>query len=432
MAETRKYTKAGRRAIISSSDLLIQDGEYAIICVPIPALEIARKMVRNRGYWRTSYASAYNDSDYDLPSDETFDIITGYLDEFLEGTTSMDCSDFIKELDDIENAITALSLGGGCGCGSGGGGATSPAVEDTDTGDITLATGTPPPGYPSWEVYQVAKCDIATWAVQNLLDDVRWWQTIQIATLTIAGLTAGMASVLSAFTLTAIIAGLLSILAYEVSMLNDAEVQLVTGFEDLVCAILAGETAQESMDNFISEMDTQMTAAITDPISEFLIIQLLTVWTDTEMFNLLYADYDEFLGRQVPAGSDCSGCGLGCVNFVVNQGSWSGGLTFASEFASGFHFIDVIWNTDSDPCDFTCGPMEEHALMSMVGYTPAAGAHDSFRIWGDDDCPNTSTNAGVYSSDTQPVFGDKYCGRRIAVFSDTAFTLTLERYGACA
>ncbi len=431
MGETRKYPRSGRRSLISTPEILAKSGENVLVCVPIPALEIIRQIVRNRGYWRTTYASSYSDDFYTLPGDTDFDTITGFLDLFLEATTKMDCNDLITELDDIGNAITALSLGGGCGCGAGGGGATSPADDPTDTGDITLSTGTPPSGYVDWAAYQVAKCDLATYIVQSLLDDLRWWQTVQIATMTLAGLTAGMVSILSAFTLTAILAGLLAVLAYEFTMLEDAEDQMITGFEDLVCAILSGETSAESQANFIAEMDAQMTAAITDPISEFLVIQLLTVWTDSEFFNLLYAPYEDYLMHSIPAGADCSACGLSCKNFQVYQGTWLGGDVFQGELVSGTYNIRVTYNATDADCANDCGPMEEISLDGLIGYTPYSATNDSFRFYSDAACPMTSTNADAYSSDTIPTFGVKYCVRHIFIFSATQFTATIGRHGYC-
>lgn len=431
VSEQRKYPRSGRRSIISASELLLQSEQSALVCVPVPALEIIRGLVRNRGYWRTTYADEYFSSYYTLPDDTTFDTITGFLDLFLEATTNMDCNDLITELDDIGNAITALGASGGCGCGSSGGGATSPADDATDTGDITGGTGTPPDGYPDWNTYQLAKCDIAHMIVNNLIADIAWWQVVQIGTLTMAGLAAGMLSILSAFTLTGVMAGLIAILAYEVTMLEDAEDALTDGLMDLVCAILSGTDSASSQSNFISEMTSQITAAVADPISEFLLIQLLTTWTDSSSFNLLYADYDTFLGTQVPTGNDCGDCGLGCTNFCATYGPWIGGLTFQSSLSGGAHYIGVMFNIDDCNWATQCGPMEEFSLVNMVGYTPHSATNNSFRIWSDSALPITSGNADVYNSDTPIPYDVHYCGLYVLIFSNTAFTATFERFGHC-
>ncbi len=435
MPDTRKYTKAGRRDIISGSEILAKGGASALICAPIAAFDVARKLVRNRGYWRTTYAMAYGDASYTLPTPGEMELIEEILNEFLEATTLMDCGDLITELDDIEQAITALSLGGGCGCGSGGAGQTPPPVDDTDTGDITEPTGTPPPGWPGWEEYQVGKCNVATMIVGNLLSDVVWWQTVTIATLTVGGLSAGMLSILSAFTLTAVLAGLLALLAYNIAFLSNAEDALTDGFEDLVCAILAGTDSQDSMDNFISEMETQVNLAMSDTIARFLVKQLLGQWTDSTLFNLLYADYDAYLARQIPTGADCSGCGLGCHSFELGRGTWHGGLSFSSEFYSSYHRISIAWNIQPWPYDICdpddmCGPMELHRLVSLSGHTHSGASVNDFMSWKDVDCPRTSGNATGYNSDTAPI-EVQVCGRNIQILSSTAFSASWEVDGHC-
>lgn len=432
MTETRLYPRSGRRSIISVPDLLVQEGENALVCVPIPALEIVRKLVRHRGYWRTSYAQEYFEDKYELPSDVDFDAITAMLDLFLEATTDMDCGDLTARLTDIGSAIDALALGGGCGCGSAGGGATSPADEPLDTGDITEPTGDPPDGYDTWSDYQVVKCDIAAWIVQNLIDDVNWFQVIQIATLTLGGLSAGLLSVLSAFTLTAILAMLLAILAYEVSMLEEASDLLEEHFDEIKCAIMAGVTAADSMANFKAEIGDHIDADVADPISRFLLKSLLDYFADAEQFNLLYEPFEVVQGRQIPGGSDCVDCGISCGNFTVETGTWEGGLDFASEPFAGFEYVIMAWNTNTDACNDQCGGMETHSLKSLTGWSDPSGSKDYFRIWQDSDCPTGSDNATVYSSKTQMPLDEQYCGRQFSIYSLDPFTMTLERFGECS
>lgn len=432
MADKRSYSRAGRRDIISASDLLAKTGEYALICLPVPALEIARIMVRNRGYWRTSYADTYGEHFYTLPDMADFDVITGFLDEFLEGTTVMDCNDFISELNDIEAAITALGGSGGCGCGSGGAGATSPPPDDTDTGDITEETGTPPGGYTNWAEYQIFKCDIATWVVNNLLADIRWFQGVQIATMTLAGLSAGVLSVLSAFTLTGVLAALIAILAYEFTMLEDLETIIEENFEDLLCDIMQGTTSATSMANFIAGLETLIDAEVADPISEFLLKQLVSYWQDTSSFNLLYAHKDDVEMKQIPAGGDCGACGVSCSSILIGTGTYLGGNVWASGPLAGRHHIAIHMNsTGGGRCVDPCGAMELFSFQTFVGWTDYGGGEYSFKVYQDSDCPFTPTNATVYQSDTMPPMGVEYCGGGIEVISGTAFTMELERIGKC-
>lgn len=433
MAETRPYTRAGRRNIIDGVDLLSKSGSDVLICVPQISLEAARIFLAQRGLWRTSYAMAYGDSDYTIPTVEEFEPIEQAISQFLEDTTLMNCTDLATELAAISDGIAALGASSGCGCGAGGAGQTPPPIDPTDTGDITQSTGTPPDGYTTWEQYQAAKCDIATWIVQNLLDDVRWFQVVQISTLTVGGLAAGIVSVLSAGTLAAILAVLLSILAYEVTMLEDAEDTIVTYFDDLVCAILGGTDAQTSIDNFLSVLNARLDVVVLDPISNFLLKQLLAYWTDTTQFNLLYAPYDEVIARQIPGGADCAACGLTCNNFQVGAGTWLGGLTFdAVKIGTNNYQCSVVFNSDTvDGCSGHCGPMVLMSILEAPGFTGVPGGTPAVRIYQDGDCPPDSYNASGYSSDDLPPPQGVYCGRFFQLYSSTDFTVTVARVGVC-
>lgn len=429
MSDTRKYPKSGRRSILNASNLAAKSGQDTIVCVPIGALDIARSLIRDRGYWRTSYAVDYDDAGYTLPGGETMDTITAMLDLFLEGTNEMNCESIITELGDIGDAIAALGAGGGCNCGSAGAGQTPPATETTDTGDITLPTGVPPAGYTSWEQYVSVKCDIATWIMTNILADVRWFQVIQIGTLTFGALAAGMLSVLSAFTLTGVLAALLAILAYEITMLEELEAVLVANFDDLVCAILTGETAQGSMDAFITSINADIVAAIPDSISEFLLQQLVSYWTDPTQFNLLYADYDSVLGKQVPAGADCESCGIPCTNFKIQQGVWQGGLRFDSVWAGNAHRIEVRFNSNTSNCD-NCGPEESISILSYSGHAGHPDRED-WRMWSTDGACIAPVTPDIYNSNTPPAIGQQYCIRFFSFVSTTPWSIDLARHGGC-
>lgn len=425
MAETRKYTKAGRRNILNANSLVAKSGEYTVVCAPISALEIARAFLRQRGLWRTSYAVSYGDNEYTLPDDETMAVIEQMILEFLEVTTQMDCNDLVTELSAIEQAINGLSMGGGCGCGSGGAGGTSPPADTTDTGDITGGTGTPPEGYPDWDTYQQAKCDIAYWIVNNMLDDIGWWQTISIADLTVTALVAGMASVLSGFTLTALLAALAGLWAYSTSVLEQMDDSLTADIDDLVCVILSGETAQGSMDNFISEIETVLSADISDPIALYLAETVAEKFADPAQFNLLYAPYDDYLGHQIPGGNDCQGCGIPCTTIQMNYGEYLGGGLFSSLHQDNHDRIGFYLNTNTPSGGDPCAGMEDVTIDSLLGHTSVGSGHD-FRVYEDD-----SPVQLIYESDTS-FSGMEFCCRYIGVLSDTPFTMTITRGGKCS
>lgn len=430
MADTRLYTKAGRRAVISATDLLLQEGEYALVCVPIPALEIARKMVRDRGYWLTSYAASYEPNSYTLPDAATMDRITAFLDEFLEATTDMDCNDLITELNDIEQAILAGGSSGNCGCGSAGGPENPPPEETLDTGDVTGPTGTPPAGYLNWTHYQGVKCDIAYWLVGNILNDVRWLQTVQIATLTFGGLAAGLVSALSAFTLTGILAILLAILAYEITIINDLENIIQTNLDDLVCEAVLGTNTADSISKFKTKINGYIDTAVPDLVSRNLLKTLVAYWMDFTGWNLLYATFTEVSARQIPSGNDCSACGLPCTNFFLQTGVWLGDLAFDSAVSGTCHRVEIIWNNISGSCDDNCGPMEEFSIKSQDAITDCV-VRNNYQVWSVDDCGDIPPLPLVWDANFGPAIDQKLCGQLLSFVSGSAWSIEFEAWGGC-
>jgi hypothetical protein len=339
-------------------------------------------------------------------------------------------------LDDLVSATQSLayqlSQQSNCGCGAGGAGGSEPAALELDTGDITQETGTPPDGYSDWSSYQSAKCDVATWIVNNLLTDVQWMQVNLTISIVVAALAAGLVGFLPATVLVAILGVALVIGGLELSWLENLEDAVRDGFDDLVCALVTGTNADDSQDQFEAELSTQVDAQIADPVARYLLKTIAGYWANFAALNLLYAPEAEVLAMSsITPAQDCSSCGLDCNNFFVVLGEYLGGNTFGSVF-SGDHVITVYFNDDAGlvNCSGICGPEENFTITNLSGWTLKTSSLDSFRIWQDSDCPITGTNATVYSSDTQPDSSVR-CGRRVTIFGDTAFQVDLTRSGVC-
>lgn len=432
MAETRKYTRSGRRAIIDANNLVARYGENTLICAPIGALEIARVFIRQRGLWRTSYASAYNDDDYVLPDDATMAIIEDIISQFLEATNTMDCNDLITELNDIEQAINAISSSGGCGCGSGGAGSSEPGADTTDTGDITQATGTPPSGYPDWQTYQDTKCDIAHWIVQNLLDDLIFLENLTISTLPANSFANFLQSVLAGGSILALYTALVSLSSYASSAIADIRAQLQSNFMDVVCAILTGETAQDSLDAYVIAIDAVIDTAIADAFTRYLAKTALHYFGTTTQFNLLYAPYSDVQTRSIPSGQDCEDCGLECHLVDVSIGTDFGNGYYESDFVDNRHRLKMSFNATGPAAGpiSCCGPMELVTLTSVNGWT-ATGDQDFDWTYSEDNSPSVCTPVQPeYQSDTPPL-DVEHCTRNLSIKSSTAFNITITRAGRC-
>lgn len=220
------------------------------------------------------------------------------------------CTEISEQLSLILAQMGAVGSGGGCGCGSSGGPSESPEARTDDFGDPTAPSGTPPVGYASWPEYQAKKCDIATWIVDNLLADIIWIQTLDIAILTGGVLVAGLLAFLSGGVILFILASLLIILGYDVAILANAQDAIEDDYDDLICALFSAETAQDSIDDFGDAIDTAIDAETADTIARVLLKALLKYWVDTPSVNLLYAPAAEVDNKQIPTGGDCSACGV--------------------------------------------------------------------------------------------------------------------------
>jgi hypothetical protein len=251
--------------------------------------------------------------------------------------------------------------------------------------------------------------------------------------LVVAGLAAGLVGFLPATVLVAILGVALVIGGLELTWLENLEDAVRDGFDALVCALVNGTNATDSQSGFEAELSTQVDAQIADPVARYLLKTIAGYWANFAAVNLLYAPESEVLAQSgITSGQDCSDCGLSCENFFVITGEWLGGDTFSGALLSGNYQLILQWNDDTGDfdCSGFCGPEEEVVFDNLSGYTAVTSSFDSFRFWDDGDCPFTSGNASVYSSDTIPDDTPR-CVRRFSMFSSTPFTVSLIRQGAC-
>lgn len=105
----KKYSPT--RTIVSLEDFDQKESQYAFVCVPVFALEVARKLLAERGRWAATYALEFNaaDAGYIAP-DRDSDIwnrITANIGDFLEATNKLNCEDLIK----VQRMLVAAMVG---------------------------------------------------------------------------------------------------------------------------------------------------------------------------------------------------------------------------------------------------------------------------------------------------------------------------------
>jgi len=142
MAKKKAYDK---RVVFDFADLNSKVGQWALYCLPVVAVDIARKYWSGPAFWLTSYRTeVLSDKEYLTPNEEDLGGVFEMLDEAIERSGDMAfCEDLILELQNITAAIQAQQLtcncgGSGGGCGNGCGGVSvSEGTEQSIQQDVT-------------------------------------------------------------------------------------------------------------------------------------------------------------------------------------------------------------------------------------------------------------------------------------------------------
>lgn len=172
MSDKKKFYP--KRVIQNFGELSRDVGKWGLYCLPVVAIEMARKYWAGPGYWSSSYCeSILSDTVYMAPSEEDLQPIFEMLDEALERSNMAFCEDILLELQGITSAINGLSLncscqsGGGGGCGGGGNSATiiAPTAE-------SVSEGTPPDGMELIPVGDGGKCNRINYLIDNIASAV--------------------------------------------------------------------------------------------------------------------------------------------------------------------------------------------------------------------------------------------------------------------
>lgn len=297
----KRYPRSGRRQIISLPDLLADSGEYVLVCLSKPVLEIARTFIGTRGRWNTTYSSAYGDSGYTPATAVEMDQVNELIAEFLESTNEMNCDEFIAEMKRIADGVerSAAANEQCCGPGSGGAGGSSEAASGfTDDGSTTFPTG-----YADRPAYETGKCQGAKEVIEQLKTDFAYIRDGSIVTLASTALVAALITpipfddiiALSTFAIALSIQGILVGTAQEIiDYLTNSE-------QDILCALYNADTVSDAIDD------------VDDGSMSTLASTLFAYAVNTDAFNRLF-DYDQ-VGDY---GANCAGC---ACDWVVDYGT---------------------------------------------------------------------------------------------------------------
>ncbi|MGI9251405.1 MAG: hypothetical protein ACR2PR_09420 [Pseudohongiellaceae bacterium] len=415
MSETRKYLRSNNRQLINYDFVVGKSGENRMVCIDVGFLEICKALAVTRGRWKSTYVKSLGETFYTTPTDSEMTAIENIIAEGLIQMT--DCNDIEQAIDQLTAAVTALS-GGGCECGSGGAGGTSPPLDPTTTDDPTQPGGTPPAGYSTWAEYQGRKCDIATWIVDSLEDDLIWLEGGALGALAVGAASVGLVSFLSGGTLTAIVALSVGVIGLGASAISELKDAVTANKEGLVCSLYEADNATSSQADFQAALATAIDGETADTVARYVLKEFANLWADPSQINLMYEPLTE-TSKPIPAGGDCSAC-LGCPEYNVLRGTNTGGFNWSSEEepANNLDYVDFFVNSTAQDYVSGCGPEQAVTISNLVGWVDP-GPGSNFAVF-------DATGTLVYGSQDTP-WPAQTCGRYFQVRSDTPFTVTLTK-----
>ncbi|MEE9365784.1 MAG: hypothetical protein V3W44_03760, partial [Dehalococcoidales bacterium] len=270
MSVFRPWRGTGKRAVVDYDNFVSQSAQDHVICINGGVLAVVRKLIRERGFWRTTYAVSRSASGYTIPNDSEFVVIERKLAEFLEGTNEVEmCNQTL--IDALSSIATASAAGGGCGCGSGDAGSENPEPSSQQVDPPGTPGGTVPPGFDDLAEYETYKCDVANWIVDQMRADVVWWSNASISTMTLAIFIGLMLLPVPGARVVALLAAVVGLSGLGASVFVEFLQAIDDGRDDIVCALYNAENATDALADYITEMETAIDTATADTVFRYAI-----------------------------------------------------------------------------------------------------------------------------------------------------------------
>lgn len=286
--------------------------------------------IQNIDKWRSRVFTSANGNLYETVEDEEFDIFVGWVADLRNNLGAyLMCNELLSE---IKDALVALAEkeccpggGGGGGVGGGSRGAgLGPADPTTITSTPTDREGPAPEGFEDWPEFDSYKCNMAHYIINDMISDIATMGLLGASSLTVFALASAFVTAMLTpigWALMVPIAGLVINL-----LIVGANVSALTSFlggkkDELVCAMLDGDTVANSIDSYTDAIDNLVpedsVISAFGAVAEYLAIRLLSAMATTDSFNRLYKK----VAYEIPGGNDCSGCETPTSSYTVNYGT---------------------------------------------------------------------------------------------------------------
>lgn len=408
---SRKFPRSGRRSIIFIPELLSESDEYVVGCFSKSALAVARKLIADRGFWITSYASSFFAGGYDLPNDIQMDQLKEILSEFLEDTNNMNCDDFIASLTAISNAIlTAGSASGGGDCcepGSFGAGTTEPTPNTFEDDGVAF-----PPEFADRTAYETYKCQVANAIIASIEEDMAYLTTANILALGVASLALALVTPIP-FDDIAVLLGLLvawTIQAVLTGYISAVEALWTAQPDELVCRLFIAANSTEAKSNLRAYLDTNLSSGAA---------ALAKAFVGFADMNGLFGINQTLAQSQLTMGVDCDDCTEEGHFFehggLVDENTWESELG-----GGGVHQISVAFYASSWTVSAFPTRLMTLDFLSFTGFTPKTDSTHAFRARTTMTLGTICVGWDVYCQDATP---GSECMKKLSLRSTTPFTV---------
>lgn len=312
MPELRPYPKGSSRTLIDYTAIteLIGVGEGAIVCLPVSVIPIIRKLLLDRGLWRTTYVIDYGEMGYTIPTDVEFNPIRQIILETLQEIENMTCASDVKlGLLAVANAITALARAQCCNTVG------VNIYQGTDEeGDIIYGTeppidfgdpevDPPPDGYETWDDWFDQLCQNTYALADSFIATLSNLSYLSVFNLSVLVGAVG-AFILLPPSISPMLLFWLAQLILSLSTLRELGAWLESNKNELVCAIYNADNAASAQTAIRGVLRTGLTDASIDPALHETILNIAMALLSTDTLNQLYTGEM----KVTYPGADCEGC----------------------------------------------------------------------------------------------------------------------------
>lgn len=323
-------------------------GKGVLICTNEGVLGAIRVLIGTYGLREVNWVTAHTPAGYIGVDLDQFDKIDSEISKFLGDTDNMNfCDEIVTILSSISNNLA----GSGCECGGAGAGGVieTPSTENPGVPGNPQGGDTVPPGFADFAEYNIYKCDVAEWIVQQVENDLNWFQATNFVTLATTAFIAALLTPIPGDEIIALMGLLVSLALQGVATqgIGDMKNAVSNNRDAILCSMYAAANATSSgskLTNVISDAIDIETTALYAPLLKSILGKMF----NANNLNRLYVRWDEKVAT-LPTGV-CTTCPCTVTTVIgVDQGggNWDTAFHAPATDPPGQNVIEIEFESGS-------------------------------------------------------------------------------------